>query len=100
MYLLKRSGSGHVLLRETRLHYAGLGPRMGHSAIESFSTLIAALRERAPQAFYDDRLLRQRASGSLQVSRTSTSRTVTTSNEREVDVAVHLLAVAFLQAQI
>ena len=100
LYLLKRSGSGHVLLRETRLHYAGLGPRMGHSAIESFSTLIAALRERAPQAFYDDRLLRQRASGSLQVSRTSTSRTVTTSNEREVDVAVHLLAVAFLQAQI
>lgn len=100
LYLLNRSGSGHVLLRETRLHYSGLGARKGHSAIESFSTLIAALREHAPLAFHDERLLRQRAGGSIQVSRTSTSRTVTTSNEREVDVAVHLLAVAFLQAQI
>lgn len=99
LYVLSRGGSGHVLFRETRLHYTGLGSRMGKSTTESFTTLVGVLRQELPGAAFDDRLLKQRAGGSLQLSRTSSSSTVTTSNAREVDVAVHLLAVAFLQGQ-
>lgn len=100
LYVLSRTGRGHVLLRETRLHYTGLGPRMGKSTTESFNTLTQVLRQQVPSALFDDRLLKQRAASSLQVSRTSSSRTVVTSNESDVDVAVHLLAVAFLQGQL
>lgn len=100
LFVLHRAGRGHVLLRETRLHYTGLGPRMGKSATESFTTLVGVLRSALPQAPYDDRLLKPRAGSSLRLSRTSSSSSVTTSNEREVYLCVHLLAVAMLQAQL
>jgi hypothetical protein len=100
LYLLRRSGSGHALLRETRLHYGGLGPRMGKGTMESFTTLVGALREAAPQALFDDRLQKPRPTTSFRVTRTSASTTAAASNERAVDVAVHLLAVATLQGQL
>ncbi|MBI3205712.1 MAG: hypothetical protein HYZ29_29515 [Myxococcales bacterium] len=100
LYVLSRTGRGHALLRETRLHYTGLGTRMGKSTTVSFNTLTEVLRQLLPSALFDDRLLKQRAASSLQVSRTSSSRTVVTSNESDVDVAVHLLALARLQGQL
>lgn len=100
LFVLHRAGRGHVLLRETRLHYTGLGSRMGKSATESFTTLVGVLRSALPQARFDDRLLKPRAGSSLRLSRTSSSSSVTTSNERELELGVHLLAVAFLQGQL
>lgn len=100
LYVLHRAGAGHVVLRETRLHYTGLGARMGKSTLESFTTLVGLLRAALPRASYDDRLLKPRAGNSLSLSRSASTSTVTTSNERELDLAVHLLAVAMVQAQL
>ncbi|MBK7585297.1 MAG: hypothetical protein IPI67_34550 [Myxococcales bacterium] len=99
LYVLCKSGTGHAFLRETRLHYTGLGARMGKSTTESFTTLLAVLRERMPGARYDDRLLKRRAASSLSVSKSGSAQTVSASNASEVDTAAHLLAVAFLQGQ-
>ena len=99
LYALDRSGSGHALFCETRLHYSGLGAAMKKSSSESFTALVAELRARAPSARFDDRLLKSRTGSSLNLSRTSASRTLSTSNAADVDLAVHHLAVAFLQGQ-
>jgi hypothetical protein len=101
LYVMSKRGSGHLLLRETRLRYAGLGPRLGKSSAENFATVISLLREHASAAYYDDRLLRQRKGArNLRVSGTSTQRTVSTSNVADVDLAVHLISIAVLQGQI
>jgi hypothetical protein len=100
LYVMNRSGSGHVLLYETRLHYTGLGPALGKSTIENFGTTVKLFREHAPGAYFDDRLLRTRRSGSVRQSGTTTSKTVTTSNDGEVDLAAHLITLAFLQVQL
>jgi len=100
LYVMHGSGSGHVLLRQARLHYTGLGARLGRSAAENFASTVALLRERAPGARFDDRLLKhRRTGGSLKVSGTSAARTVTLSNDAEVDLLAHLLTVALLQGQ-
>jgi hypothetical protein len=100
LYVMHQSGTGHVILRESRLRYTGLGARIGRSSSENFATTIALLREGAPQARFDDRLLRhRRAAGSIAVAGTSSSRTVTTSNDADADLGAHILTVAFLQGQ-
>lgn len=101
LYLVHRQGHGHFLLAESRLRYGGLGERRGPAAHDNFRILIELLRERAPHALFDDRLLTQkRAAGSLSVSGAAKSRTIASSNAGETDLAVHLLAVAHLQAQL
>jgi hypothetical protein len=96
---MNRRGSGHVLLRETRLRYGGLGARIGRSTGENFATTLSLIRQHAPAATFDDRLLRLRSSGSVQISGTTAARTVTTSNDADVDLAAHLLTLAIIQAQ-
>ncbi len=101
LYLLRRQGSGHLLLAESRLRYGGLGERRAPAAYENFRTLVALLRERAPDVLYDDRLLTQkRAAGSLSISGAGKSRSLASSNAAETDLAVHLIAVAHLQGQL
>ncbi len=101
IYVMHARGGGHVLLRELRLRYGGLGARAGRTVAENFATLRAMLVEHTPGARFDDRLVRaRRAAGALQVTGTSTSRTFTASNAGETDLAVHLLAVAHLQGQL
>jgi len=99
-YVMSASGTGHLLLCESRLRYTGLGARIGRSSTENFTTTLAVLREYAPRAPFDDRLLRQkRSGGSLSIGGTVASRTVTASNDGEVDLAAHLLTVALLSGQ-
>jgi hypothetical protein len=100
-YVLSARGQGHVLLREQRLRYVGLGARIGRTVGENFATLRALLRERAPGARFDDRLVRSaRASGGMQISGSLGVQTVSQSNTAETDRAVQLLAVAHLQDQL
>ena len=101
LYVMSKRGSGHLLLRETQLRYASLGERLGKSSAENFTTLLAVLRERAPHAHFDDRLLRyRRGGGNLRVSGTTAQRTVTVSNDTDLDLAAQLLCIAVLQGQI
>ncbi len=101
LYVIHRSGQGHVLLREYRLRYTGLESRIGRTVAENFATLRSTLVAGASGARFDDRLSRnRRAGGGLQISGSTAARTVITSNASETDLAVHLLAVADLQQQL
>jgi hypothetical protein len=100
LYVMNRSGSGHVILRETRLRYAGLGTQIGMSTTENFGSVVNLMRERAPSALFDDRLLKTRHAGTVRQSGAAAARTITSSNDVEVDLAAHLLTVAFLQGQL
>src|SRR5690606_29539048 len=57
LYVIRRSGSDHVLLGESSLRYEGLGSGVGRTSQESFAVLTAELRRRAPGAAWDERLL-------------------------------------------
>lgn len=101
LYVVVGDAGRHVLLRENRLRYGGLGDRMGRTVGESFTALRAMLRERAAGARFDDRLVRaRRAASRVQITGTSRAPTVSRSNAWDTDVAVHLLAVAHLQDQL
>jgi hypothetical protein len=101
LYVVLAGGGRHVLLRENRLRYGGLGDRMGRTVGESFTALRAMLRERATGARFDDRLVRaRRAASRVQITGTSRAPTVSRSNAGDTDVAVHLLVVAHLQDQL
>ena len=79
-----------------RAHYEGLGAARGLTALENFATTIRLLRERAPGARYDERLVRmQRAPERAALQGTGARSTVTTSSSSGVDVLAHLLALSF-----
>lgn len=97
LYVFSRSGDGHVFLRESRLVYAGLGDRLGPTTAENFAATVALLRERAPSALFDERLVSRRRRGDVLSAGAGGS---ATSNAGETDLLAHLLAVAQLQGQL
>jgi hypothetical protein len=101
LYVFTRSGEGHLLLREQRLRYAGLGERVGRTLLENFNTTVELFCAHAPAAHYDDRLMSQRRRESV-VHATSAvgNAQVATTNAAETDLAAHLIAVACLQGQL
>lgn len=60
LYLFRRSGEAPFILRERGAIYSGLGADTGPTAFENFQTTIRRLRERAPTAAYDERLMTAR----------------------------------------
>jgi hypothetical protein len=60
LYLFSRSGGTPWILRERTARYAGLGSDLAPSALENFRTTVQRLRQRAPGAVYDERLLNPR----------------------------------------
>lgn len=94
LYLFRRTGRDHLLVRENGLQYDGLGPRLGRTRHENFNGLIAVLRERAPHAFYDQRYVAQRP------PRLPIGAADSTVAASETDVAAYVLAVARLQGQL
>ena len=56
LHVYTRSGGVAVVL-ETAVDYAGLGEAQPRTRQAGFKQLLAALRERAPDAAFDDRLL-------------------------------------------
>lgn len=100
LYLFRKDGSA-VLLRESRLHYEGLGAEATHSAMLNFRKLAELLHQRAPHALFDDRLATQkRAASAQQLTGNALSQVLSSSNADENDLAAHLLAVGFLQGQL
>ena len=92
LYLFGQPGAEPLLLTESGLRYTGLGDRMGPTKLANFATTVALLREHAPGAFYDERLLTQR--------RRSSSDGATASNVDATDLAAHLLMLARLGGQL
>jgi hypothetical protein len=57
LYIFPRSGGPAWVLLERGANYTGLGPNLRPSSMENFLTVIRLLRERAPSAAYDERLM-------------------------------------------
>jgi hypothetical protein len=108
LYVIRKNGRDPVVLRQNRLTYSGLGERIGHSSVESFANLVAELRERAPEALYDARLLTRRRRSILEgvqkrqslANRNRSTREISSSNSFETDLAAHIIAVAHLRGQL
>jgi hypothetical protein len=95
LYVFRRSGLPPWILRETGTHYEGLEEARGRTTIENFATTVRLLRERAPRALYDERLLlAHRARERHTLQGTSARATVTASSASGIDVLAHLIALA------
>jgi len=82
LYLFRISGAPPWLLREQSAHYAGLGNALGPSSLGNFREVVRALRERVPNAAYDERFLAHRALRGISDGIEAT------------DILVHLLALS------
>jgi hypothetical protein len=57
LYIFPRSGASPWLLRERSARYGGLGVELRPSSLDNFARTVQRLRERAPGAAYDERLM-------------------------------------------
>jgi hypothetical protein len=57
LYIFSGSGAPPWILRERTARYTGLGADLRPTSLENFATTIRRLRELAPQAYYDERLM-------------------------------------------
>jgi hypothetical protein len=88
-----RHGAAPLLIHQSRARYDGLGPDLRASQVENFSVLIRLLRERAPDAVYDERLLAPRP-GLERVSAGAVEGSVSASSSDGIDLLAHLIALA------
>ncbi len=101
LYLIRDNGQDPMLLRERHLRHQGLGALVKPTSLENFGTLVARLRQEAPQALYDDRLVtHRRKTGITQLAGSAAQKVTSSSNASENDLAVHLIAVAHLKGQL
>ena len=92
-----RQGGAPMFATISRTRYEGLAAALRPSQIENFNTLVRTLRERAPQAVYDERLLAPRPG--IERVRAGTAGTVSASSSEGVDLLAHLIALASTRAQ-
>ena len=92
-----RQGGAPLLATISRTRYEGLTAALRPSQIENFNTLVRMLRERAPHAVYDERLLAARPS--LDRVRAGAAGAVSASTSEAIDLLAHLIALAGTRAQ-
>jgi hypothetical protein len=92
LYVFRRSGQTPWLLREHGTVWSGHGRPLAPSEGENFRLAVASLREHAPGAAYDDRLVSRRAPERAAVSGTGSTSTVKTSSDGAVDLLAHVMA--------
>jgi hypothetical protein len=93
LYVFRSGGETPWLLRERGTSYAGLGAGLAASSMQNFLTTVARLRERAPTALYDERLLNPRnAVQRLTRSGSASASTLSISSAGGVDLLAHLIA--------
>ena len=92
LYLFRRSAATPWILREHGTIWAGHGKPLAPTENENFRVAVAALRERAPGATFDDRLVSRRAPERATVSGAMGTSTVKTSSDAAVDLLAHMLA--------
>ncbi len=98
LYAFRRSGATPWILREHGTAWGSLGPAVAATESENFRRAVTALRERAPGAAFDERLVTRKASGRAAVSGGAGATTVTTSSDAAIDLLAHLLALWLARA--
>lgn len=96
LYVFRDNGSP-LLAALSRTRYDGLGAELRPSQIENWNTLIRAVRARAPQALYDERLLAPRPG--LDRPTVGSAGAVSASSSDGIDLLAHLIALAGTRAQ-
>ena len=91
-----RHGGMPLLVSQSRTRYDGLGADLRPVQIENFNTLVRALRERAPDAPYDERLLGPRPG--LDRIRAGAGGSSSSSSSDGIDLLAHLIALAVVRA--
>jgi hypothetical protein len=93
LYAFRASGETPWILREHETHYAALESQKRPSTLENFNTVVTLLRQNAPRAVYDDRLMTlRRVPETAKLAGDARARTTTTSSASGVDLMAHLLA--------
>lgn len=92
LYVFRKSGGSPWLLRERGTGWAGLGLPLAPSESENYRLAVAALRERAPGATFDDRLMTRKAAERSSLTGGGGNTTVKTSSQAGVDLLAHVLA--------
>jgi hypothetical protein len=90
-----RSDAAPWLLASTELRYDGLAEAMKISKLENFEVLLRVLRERAPTAIFDARLIAVRANTTVVAASTTH---LATSSATAIDVLAHIVAVSLGRA--
>jgi len=60
LYIFRHSAQSPWLLHERQVRYTGLGAELRPTSLENFMLMIRKLREHAPSAMYDERLMSSR----------------------------------------
>jgi len=95
LYVFRNDGEPPWLIRESGPKYEGLGERMASTERANFVTLVAMVREFAPSALIDDRLVSRKVPeriSQVAVQSFAKGRSVEASSEAGVDLLAHLLA--------
>jgi hypothetical protein len=87
-----RGSAAPWLLRSTVMRYDGLGPQMRVSKSENFEVLVRTLRELAPGATFDTRLLASRAWATTFL--TASAKHISASSSATIDILAHIVATA------
>ncbi len=93
LYLFRRRGATPWILRETGTFYTALGSAVAPSSLQNFVATIAALRDRAPGAIYDERLTAvRRVPERLARAVSGAGQSTALSSESGIDLLAHLVA--------
>jgi hypothetical protein len=92
LYVFRTSGATPWILRERGTSWAGMGRPIAPSESENYRVAVAALRELAPGAVFDDRLVTRKAPEAASLSGGGANTTVRTSSSAGVDLLAHLVA--------
>lgn len=91
LYVFRRQGAP-LLFAQSRVRYDNLGAALQPSQLQNFATVTRLLRERAPRAPYDERLVTARPSTDR--VRAGASGAVSSSTADSVDLLAHLVALS------
>jgi hypothetical protein len=91
LYIHDQSGAPPLALYEQRISYAFLGAAIQPSSLANFLHVVGLLRQRAPRARYDERLLRPLPLGAMPLPPTGFD-----PEEWKIDVAASVLALSAL----
>ena len=95
LYAFRRHGAP-LLFAQSRVRYETLEAALRPSQMENFAVLARVLRERAPSAAYDERLLAARPQSDR--VRAGTNGAISSSTSDGVDLLAHLVAMAVSRA--
>jgi hypothetical protein len=100
LYVFRRGGGNPWILREHGTSWAGHGGPMAPSASDNFRIAVDLIRQRAPDAPYDARLVaRKSIPERMAVSGGAAGTTTTISSDKGTDLLAHLVALWITRRQ-